>query len=287
MIRGKKNFLPPCHLILGLGFVFKLEDSSIERHRGERKIRRLEDDLVSVVTEDDQELEIESGSGEDSESEEISKKIEMKMEIINEDPSDFPDTHIKVEHATGKIDIVKDTNLEQSKSEDQNNEDGTIIHAGPMRVKRVEVKQKPQKKNKQQQQQQVPEKKESEKGDKNAPKRGQKGKLKKIREKYKDQDDEERAMMMEILQSSGSKGSQKSKVQDEAVKVNNKSSPKKSQPKENNIEDVEEIFVSDEIDMLDSLTGCPVEEDELLFAIPVVAPYQTLTNYKYVFHEIN
>ena len=34
MIRGKKNFLPPCHLILGLSFLFKLEDSSVERHKG-------------------------------------------------------------------------------------------------------------------------------------------------------------------------------------------------------------------------------------------------------------
>ncbi|KFB52742.1 AGAP002680-PA-like protein [Anopheles sinensis] len=33
--------------------------------------------------------------------------------------------------------------------------------------------------------------------------------------------------------------------------------------------------------MLDTLTGQPVDEDELLFAIPVVAPYQSLHNYKY------
>lgn len=32
--------------------------------------------------------------------------------------------------------------------------------------------------------------------------------------------------------------------------------------------------------MLDQLTGKPITEDELLFAIPVVAPYNTVLNYK-------
>jgi predicted ribosome quality control (RQC) complex YloA/Tae2 family protein len=31
MIRGKKNYLPPCHLIMGFSFLFKLDDSSIFR----------------------------------------------------------------------------------------------------------------------------------------------------------------------------------------------------------------------------------------------------------------
>lgn len=35
-----------------------------------------------------------------------------------------------------------------------------------------------------------------------------------------------------------------------------------------------------EIQILDSLTGIPHPEDELLFCIPVVAPYSALTNYK-------
>lgn len=35
-----------------------------------------------------------------------------------------------------------------------------------------------------------------------------------------------------------------------------------------------------EVQMLDSLTGIPCPEDELLFAVPVVAPYGALINYK-------
>lgn len=48
-------------------------------------------------------------------------------------------------------------------------------------------------------------------------------------------------------------------------------------------DDIDDTPVQAEVDMLDTLTGVPVEEDELLFAIPVVAPYQTLVHYKYKF----
>lgn len=52
-----------------------------------------------------------------------------------------------------------------------------------------------------------------------------------------------------------------------------------------NIQIVENIEEEDpdpgpEVDMLDQLTGKPVSEDELLFAVPVIAPYNTVLNYK-------
>eukprot|EP00949_MAST-11_sp_MAST-11-sp1_P004254 g4254.t1 len=42
MIRGKKNFLQPCRLELGFGLLFKLEETCISRHVGERRVRSLE-----------------------------------------------------------------------------------------------------------------------------------------------------------------------------------------------------------------------------------------------------
>ncbi|KAJ8308819.1 hypothetical protein KUTeg_013693 [Tegillarca granosa] len=88
-------------------------------------------------------------------------------------------------------------------------------------------------------------------------KRGQKGKRKKMRDKYADQDEEERQLRMEILA---------------AV-------TQKTEPDDDINEDTTQQ--TDDVDVLDSLTGLPVAEDELLFAIPVVAPYNALTNYKY------
>lgn len=117
-------------------------------------------------------------------------------------------------------------------------------------------------------------------------KRGQKGKLKKIKEKYRDQDDEERQLRMQILQSSGKlKDSKKSKKKQEQILNIEKQAKKIARAQKPVIrneddEDNEELQVATEVDMLDSLTGIPHTEDELLFSVPVVAPYNTLTNYK-------
>lgn len=43
MIRGKKNFLPPCYLMMGFGFMFKLDETCIENHLNERRVRAVED----------------------------------------------------------------------------------------------------------------------------------------------------------------------------------------------------------------------------------------------------
>jgi hypothetical protein len=49
MIRGKKNYLPPSYLVYGFGFLFKVDETSVFRHRNERRIKTIEDDNASVV----------------------------------------------------------------------------------------------------------------------------------------------------------------------------------------------------------------------------------------------
>eukprot|EP00793_Prasinoderma_coloniale_P005165 PRCOL_00000926-RA len=44
MIRGKKNFLPPAQLVMGFTFVFRLDESSLAAHLGERAPRGAESD---------------------------------------------------------------------------------------------------------------------------------------------------------------------------------------------------------------------------------------------------
>lgn len=126
-------------------------------------------------------------------------------------------------------------------------------------------------------------------------KRGQHGKMKKIKEKYKDQDEEERKLIMEVLQSAGSgKETKKNKKNSKKDNESNKNAKKKGvgkpqiQPRpvkqapsgDSNETEEPEILAQANVDMLDSLTGCPVPEDELLFAVPVIAPYNTLQSYK-------
>ena len=44
MIRGKKNYLPPSHLILGFGILFKVGEECVENHKNERRVRTLMED---------------------------------------------------------------------------------------------------------------------------------------------------------------------------------------------------------------------------------------------------
>ena len=44
-----------------------------------------------------------------------------------------------------------------------------------------------------------------------------------------------------------------------------------------------ETSAAADVDILNALSGIPLAEDELLYALPVVAPYSTLMPYKLVF----
>lgn len=46
-------------------------------------------------------------------------------------------------------------------------------------------------------------------------------------------------------------------------------------------DEAEDVTPKEAVSLLDSLTGCPISEDLLLFAIPVCAPYGAVQNYKF------
>lgn len=150
--------------------------------------------------------------------EETSQKISADEnsddDKINDSDSDdsknmkYPDTHIKVEHDTGKIIMQSNIRTSISISETTETENENVIYLGD--DKPVTIPSLPKKKNKskkpnikiEQSTQSVPIKekeKSNEKQNSSGVKRGQHSKLKKIKEKYKDQDDEDRAIFMEML----------------------------------------------------------------------------------------
>lgn len=115
MVRGKKNFLPPGNLVMGFSFLFKLEESSVFRHKDERRVRSLEDEMsVSSMSEEPDE-EVVLSEGDDDEDEDDEKNEEENKDslgVIEEEEKDeeseeddngisFPDTEIKIHH-TGK-----------------------------------------------------------------------------------------------------------------------------------------------------------------------------------------
>nr|ADB57053.1 MIP15468p [Drosophila melanogaster] len=294
MIRGKKNFLPSCHLTMGLSLLFKLEDSFIERHLGERKVRSLEDDQIDPnVKENEVEHDLLSDN------EDADSNINLSEPSSNTEITAFPNTEVKIEHDTGRIIVRSDSvnpEIEETKESEvvldkilkkTDDEETTIILAGPSRKKQVSAKKTKEDKARAKQEaakQEVPPV-SSEPKNPSQVKRGQKGKLKKMKQKYKDQDDEEREIRMMILKSSGKEKPQASadKVVEKSESTKEYVKPEKSAAPKNPVEldDADEVPVGGDVDVLNSLTGQPHEGDELLFAIPVVAPYQALQNYKF------
>ncbi|XP_034664427.1 nuclear export mediator factor NEMF homolog [Drosophila subobscura] len=295
MIRGKKNFLPSCHLTMGLSLLFKLEDSFVSRHLGERKVRSIDDaPFENSVNQSDL---TDMLSNETSEDLETRHAVSIPEEDRKNDNSDFPNTEVKIEHDTGRISVKPNSlnsedqqSIAESLPNEPINEETLIIVAGPSRKKQ----QSNSKKNKDKARSSQPEIKLSENASLDAEpssssqmKRGQKGKLKKMKSKYKDQDDEEREIRMMILNSSGKLKApiSTSKVVEKPVIVNEAEKPEKNyNPKPKNqveLDETEDTPAGVDMDILNSLTGQPLEGDELLFAIPVVAPYQALQNYKF------
>jgi len=208
-------------------------------------------------------------------------EITNTVEVENEVSSEFPDTDVKIGFdRLGSVEIkTKSASFsEESTQVSQEKKNYTTKNekkGGKNTLNIKEVKHE-----------------ESKKSDNI---RGKKGKLKKIKEKYKDQDEEERELRMQLLQSEGKgkegkgkknkKGLEQLYGKSKSKAVKEKRPPPKPKTEivdgEEVVVEEEKVAVNDETDMLDSLTGIPVSEDELLFAIPVCAPYNTLINYKF------
>ncbi|XP_025198108.1 nuclear export mediator factor NEMF homolog [Melanaphis sacchari] len=317
MIRGKKNYLPATHLILGLSFLFKLEDSSIPRHANERKVKGIEYEALDKIAENNDEFE--NIPSENESDEDLEKKIELQNKetpyVVNDDGKNLEvktdnkhsekyeneQESLRSDDETSKdvidktsipncnnsCETVEKSNLVSSDSDDDDDKQNEVHN-----LDRKNETVKPQ-----------------------VLKRGQRGKLKRIKEKYKDQDEDEREMRIKLLHSSMNED-KKLKRAKKKDKKNKKSTDKnkttgnkqtfikplpmlleasndttqfevqkepikKSEDNENSDDETDKATDLTETQMLDSLTGIPYAEDELLFAVPVVAPYTALTNYKY------
>ncbi|CAI9730241.1 Hypothetical predicted protein [Octopus vulgaris] len=389
MIRGKKNYLPPSYLVYGFGLLFKLEEGSVFRHAGERKVREVEEEDVIEMTEldadkiasmddssqsegsedetnaDQEQVKVQKKSSDDVDAESISmskinKDNESKSVHWSKETEEafFPDTTISLKYSGEKLTVNKvhldaDASSDVMKVLSQVQEEKKVkdaVKGGRMSAKARRDLRKSKRQGHNSAEMIDQEKTEvtsstqlkedlCETNSENLPlstvssvkqeplKRGKRNKLKKIKEKYKDQDEEERLLCMELLASSGpAKESKKKKKQkDSAPKTQQKlrghipeklkmstenpvirqtaelsettnetktdemKTVKEKLPNDNQDEESDEDKMDEEdltqqatdAQVLDSLTGCPVAEDELLYSICVVAPYNTLLNYKY------
>lgn len=114
----------------------------------------------------------------------------------------------------------------------------------------------------------------------------QKHKLNKINKKYKDQDEEERALRLKVLGSAGAPKIANKKPEPAKPRIPRKDAQKLEAGEEDRMEggDVEETndpFVEDEMAIVNSLIAMPETEDTLLFAMTTCAPYSAMQKYKF------
>ncbi|KAM9341035.1 ribosome quality control complex subunit NEMF [Symphorus nematophorus] len=122
MIRGKKNFLPPSYLIMGFGFVFKVDEQSVFRHRGERKVKTVEEDMEEVTSrtaelleEEGEELIGDDSNNEDQGDEREGGDEEMEKKIKKEAEGD--------DYASGEQAAVPENDDVEAEGEEGREED--------------------------------------------------------------------------------------------------------------------------------------------------------------------
>lgn len=276
--------------------------------------KRADAEIASVTTES-----VDAGDAQIDKNE-IELDINDDSDDEDESGMQFPDTHVKLTSQMSHMSVESSMSRIAEEANDPDEEENAIILPVAQQAPRKNrVISKANKNNKKKQAQpvkvEVEEKNQQDnQKQKSGLKRGQRSKLKKIKEKYKDQDEEEKIMRMGILKSAGNKQNvvtkaateeieedgveQKEKRQQNPRQKSPQKSPKKQQQIKTEGDDEEqtaepeadvEVEVEEEeapagdggdLELLNSLTGLPHELDELLFALPVVAPYNALQNYK-------
>ncbi|XP_018411754.1 PREDICTED: nuclear export mediator factor NEMF [Nanorana parkeri] len=121
MIRGKKNFLPPSYLMMGFGFLFKVDETCVWRHKGERKVKLQDEDLESVTGSNSElaaeETEALDGSDDSSEEDEEEREqdIDLKDNVLEDDSaaeiketSNHEDVHSEEDSDNDSLDSTED-----------------------------------------------------------------------------------------------------------------------------------------------------------------------------------
>ncbi|CAJ0914781.1 unnamed protein product, partial [Mesorhabditis belari] len=264
MIRGKKNFLPPSQLVLGFALLFKLDEDSIKHHEGERNQFNNGEEETPKQEDDENEDEICREEEDGAEAEENEEE---------EEEMQFPDVNVPINTLN-----LADTQEEYSILEIGAKANRPAQIVPPETRKYLEDKH------------QVEDLTTKLKREQAAAAR-QKKKQKLIKKKYADQDEEEREQRMQILGSRGQPKNVPEKKEEQPVveqkpRKETKRDPMRKNPSQEGgdegVTDENVVMLDDAVEEnVQTLTGRPLEEDTLLFALPVVAPYNTLTTYKY------
>jgi predicted ribosome quality control (RQC) complex YloA/Tae2 family protein len=311
MVRGKKNFLPPAQLLLGLGLAFRISEESKAKHFKHRL-----NDVDSAIGDEGSGAPQsagmmgdadESGAGhsdvpsdyesEDEKHDEESRDNPLQafekgeghddeVEEAEEGVSELRISDEATNKASNQAAEVDEKEEEDCRTEEYGADDGDE----PAKSKK-ETASKP-----------------SETGSQNNmpnssrkhPKRGQRSKAKKIAAKYKHQDDEDRAAAESLIGATiGQKKAEaeaKAKADREAelaaAKERRRAQHQRQQKETAEHEEIRRVMMEEGVEMLDedeasqmtvldAIVGTPLPDDEILEIIPVCAPWNALGRYKY------
>lgn len=322
MVRGKRNLLPPALLTLGFGLLFRISDDSKSKHTrnrvydfGEAKTRDRADslDVLSEHGEGLHEQKPEAGQKSESDDEDEDaanqkgrsnplhsqrsvqdKSVESDAGQGAEPPTEeLADLEINKDESVSNLDednkspaepepaVAQDEKEEGDDDEDEDSHQPSSKQAGTPSSSTAPQKQQPLKK---------------------APaKRGQRGKQKKIAAKYKDQDEEDRALMEELMgvkaarEKAEAEAVAKAKAEAEAAAARERRRQQQERVKKEIAEHeevrrlmmegedmpVDESEMAMEMAPLETLVGTPLGGDEILEVVPICAPWNALNKVKY------
>ncbi|UJR14620.1 hypothetical protein I4U23_001614 [Adineta vaga] len=247
MIRGKRNYLPTTPLNFGFALLFKFDESdeaAITRHSDERKPKSVldEQDMKQAAHNESQELNEEAPlevSDDDDDDDDEGENEDNKKEVTDDEQAQEQQQEEKIVEETedsNPLPVSEPAALSSSSSDEEEQEQELSAYPDTQVTYNEETpkpldsnEQKPSRRQppQQQQQQQQPKKTTNE----NQPiKRGQRTRLKKIKEKYKDQDEEDRQVRMQLLGSAGNEAKKKQQLEEQQKKL------QKQQQKANNKE---------------------------------------------------
>ncbi|KAH6705375.1 putative nuclear export mediator factor Nemf [Leptodontidium sp. MPI-SDFR-AT-0119] len=294
MIRGKKNFLPPAALLLGFGVLFQISDESKARHNKHRlqvDTPAVSQNAESTTIEQTPELGDDEGSVPDdyqeSDAEDEERKTSNPLQTqarLEPVISDGDAEQISAEIAD--LQVVEDVKLEpqgQPEAGDSDHEaDSDDETTAPTPTTGTQTPSA------------------NPISTSSAPlKRGKRGKAKKIAAKYKDQDEEDRALAQKLIGASAgvekaaveAKAKEKREAELAFQKERRKAQHQRTQKEMAEHEAARKAMLEDGNDAddaeeekmtsLDALVGKPLRGDEILEAIPVCAPWAAMGNYKY------
>ncbi|KAK0628550.1 hypothetical protein B0T17DRAFT_489282 [Bombardia bombarda] len=312
MVRGKRNLLPPALLMLGFGLIFRISEQSKAKHVKHRLHSGELSDAGSTAApmsasesrgqdaDEDEDSESDDEDQEENDRRERANPLQSHAADQNETtedslPADLEPPSDKVEtldlseqppKANPKSEEAQDVDEEAEPESDAESEHIPSPAAPASRVGTPSTASQPAKKAA-------------------APlKRGQRNKAKKMAAKYKDQDEEDRALMESLIgvtagrQKAEAEAAAKAQREAEAAAAQERRRLQQERAKREiaQHEEVRRLMLEEGVDMpedepseaaaleatpLDLLVGTPLVGDEILEAIPICAPWNALAKMKY------